>query len=402
MGDDGICRDSPWVDNALYDVTGLTSFCPEVFDGTLCWPDTPPGLTATLSCPAHIPRVNPHGKARRFCDKNGTWGSYEYGDCITEEVHGTEPSLETLEEYWRIINGAKLLELVGLILSLIAVVVALYIFHSFRSLRNPRTRIHRNLFFAFLIRMIIDFIFIINRFRQISLESHQFVGIKTIAPLMNTVILGYEYMRLCTFAWFFVEGVYLNSLLSTAVFRKPNFLWYYLIGWVAPIPFSLAFCVAMRVINKRGNLWNYYSDQLSYVLLIEVPRNVFLVMNLFLLLNIIRVLVTKLRESQTSETKQVRKAAKACIVLLPLLGIVNLVWVLKNPELGDPTAYIAVYNYGCLFLDAFQGFILALLYCFLNIDVRVTIKRKWMGWINARNPYRAHGSVVTTTTDSVF
>ncbi|PIK62458.1 putative PDF receptor-like [Apostichopus japonicus] len=123
-------------------------------------------------------------------------------------------------------------------------------------------------------------------------------------------------------------------------------------------------------------------------------------MNVFLLLNIIRVLITKLRESQTSETKQVRKATKACIVLLPLLGTANLVWIPKVPEPGKSSRfYFASYYYVVLFLDAYQGFFLALLYCFLNIDVRVTIKRKWQGWMNARNPYRAHGSVVTTTTD---
>lgn len=50
-------------------------------------------------------------------------------------------------------------------------------------------------------------------------------------PLCKMMELSREYARLCTFAWMFVEGVYLNSLLSTAVFRRPNFLWYYLVGW---------------------------------------------------------------------------------------------------------------------------------------------------------------------------
>lgn len=54
-------------------------------------------------------------------------------------------------------------------------------------------------------------------------------------------------------------------------------------------------------------------------------------MNLLYLLNIIRVLVTKLQNSQCSEAEQLRKSVKAAMVLLPLLGITNALVMFEAP-----------------------------------------------------------------------
>ena len=64
-----------------------------------------------------------------------------------------------------------------------------------------------------------------------------------------------------------------------------------------------------------------------------------------------------------------RKALKATVVLLPLLGIVNLVWLVPSPKATDHPVWIVIYHYLLLFLDAFQGLLVGLLYCFLNTEV---------------------------------
>lgn len=83
-------------------------------------------------------------------------------------------------------------------------------------------------------------------------------------------------------------------------------------------------------------------------------------------MNIIRVLVVKLRQSQASDIEQTRKAVRAAIVLLPLLGITNLLHQLA--PLKTATNF-AVWSYGTHFLTSFQGFFIALIYCFLNGEV---------------------------------
>lgn len=48
-----------------------------------------------------------------------------------------------------------------------------------------------------------------------------------------------NYATLVAFAWMFVEGLYLNTLISSAVFGRPNFIRYYIIAWGKPILITL-------------------------------------------------------------------------------------------------------------------------------------------------------------------
>ena len=64
-----------------------------------------------------------------------------------------------------------------------------------------------------------------------------------------------------------------------------------------------------------------------------------------------------------------RKAVKAAVVLLPLLGVSNIINMVADP-LGRSVAEFAVWSYLTHFLSSFQGFFVSLLYCFLNGEVR--------------------------------
>lgn len=76
----------------------------------------------------------------------------------------------------------------------------------------------------------------------------------------------------------------------------------------------------------------------------------------------------KLRQSHTSDVEQVRKAVRAAVVLLPLLGITNLLNISEAPL--DRSAFeFALWSYTTHFLTSFQGFFIAMLYCFLNGEV---------------------------------
>jgi hypothetical protein len=66
-----------------------------------------------------------------------------------------------------------------------------------------------------------------------------------------------------------------------------------------------------------------------------------------------------------------RKAVRAALVLLPLLGITNIVNMTQAP-LDRAVWEFALWSYSTHFLTSFQGFFIALLYCFLNGEVRQT------------------------------
>lgn len=81
------------------------------------------------------------------------------------------------------------------------------------------------------------------------------------------------------------------------------------------------------------------------------------------------MLVVKLRQSHTSDVEQVRKAVRAAVVLLPLLGITNLLNMTEAP-LDRSALEFALWSYITHFLTSFQGLFIATIYCFLNGEVR--------------------------------
>lgn len=93
-----------------------------------------------------------------------------------------------------------------------------------------------------------------------------------------------------------------------------------------------------------------------------------LLINFVFLLNIIRVLILKLRRTNTSEMDQARKAVRAAIFLIPLLGITNILNMTEAPLDRTPFEF-ALWSYTTHFLTSFQGFFIATLYCFLNNEV---------------------------------
>lgn len=65
-----------------------------------------------------------------------------------------------------------------------------------------------------------------------------------------------------------------------------------------------------------------------------------------------------------------RKAVRAAVVLLPLLGITNIVNMMEAP-LDRQVWEFAVWSYTTHFLTSFQGLFVAVLYCFLNGEVYI-------------------------------
>ena len=67
-------------------------------------------------------------------------------------------------------------------------------------------------------------------------------------------------------------------------------------------------------------------------------------MNLLFLVNIVRILVTKLKDDQQSEgILHVRKALRATMILFPLLGMTNLLFFI-NPKNGTHDKIYVIFN----------------------------------------------------------
>uniref|UniRef100_A0A6M2E1V6 Putative adenylate cyclase-coupled calcitonin receptor n=1 Tax=Xenopsylla cheopis TaxID=163159 RepID=A0A6M2E1V6_XENCH len=188
-----------------------------------------------------------------------------------------------------------------------------------------------------------------------------------------------EYARSAMFLWMFIEGVYLHGIVTVSVFTSQRFplLGYCLLGWGLPALMTTAWATTTALKHSavaRDNCW--YGYNLSpYYWILEGPRLGVIVLNFMFLLNIVRVLVVKLRQSNTSDIQQVRKAVRAAVVLLPLLGITNVLNMADAPLDGTVLEF-ALWSYITHILTSFQGFFIALIYCFLNGEVRSAIAKK--------------------------
>ncbi|WAQ93476.1 CALCR-like protein [Mya arenaria] len=113
--------------------------------------------------------------------------------------------------------------------------------------------------------------------------------------------------------------------------------------------------------------------------------------NVLFLVNIVRLLITKLR--QMPEADQTRKATRATLILVPLLGLQYLLFPIR-PEPGSKLQ--DVYHTSVALLISLQGAFVSTMYCFCNGEV---LRRKWnQHKLMSRSSLRASGGPGATYT----
>ncbi|XP_042206987.1 PDF receptor-like [Homarus americanus] len=306
-----------------------------------------------------------------------TGGWTNYTTCLIPEIRILMDKLyakskEDAQLKLQVAEVSRVIETVGLSLSLASILVSL-IFSYFRSLRNNRTRMHFNLFVAMMIQLVVRLTLYIDQYVTRKTEQRS-TGIDNTPVLCEVFYVLMEYARTAMFLWMFIEGHYLNSMLTVAVFTdQPNHTMYGEVGWGVPVVMTTVWAAVTAVQHTGTECWWGYNLS-PYFWILEGPRLTVIITNFLFLLNILRVLITKLQASVSSETQQAKKAVRAAIVLLPLLGITNSLQMVHSPLEGNIVEF-AAWSFVTTFLTAFQGFFVALLYCFLNNEVRGTITK---------------------------
>ncbi|XP_050993509.1 calcitonin gene-related peptide type 1 receptor [Labeo rohita] len=337
-------------------------YCNRTWDGWLCWDDTPAGMYTSQNCPNYFPDFDSTEKVTKYCDETGNWFRHpetnrtwsNYTLCI---AHTKDKLKMAFILYY--------MAIVGHALSIVSLLISLAIFFYFRSLSCQRITLHKNLFCSYVLNSAFTIVNLITVVNNPKVVQRNPIGCKVLH-------FFHMYMLGCNYFWMLCEGIYLHTLIVVAVFAEEQHLhWYYLLGWGFPlVPASIHAVARKKYFDD--NCWMSVETHLLYV--VHGPIMAALLVNLFFLLNIVRVLVTKLRDTHRAESNMYMKAVRATLILVPLLGIqfVIIPWRPENRLAGE------IYDYIMHILMHYQGLLVATIFCFFNGEVQGALKRQWM------------------------
>ncbi|KAG8197561.1 hypothetical protein JTE90_021292 [Oedothorax gibbosus] len=378
------------------DLNVSETHCRAVWDGFLCWPATQSMSVVHMPCPPEK-GVDISKFAFRVCDKEGAWlghperetsalGWSNYSDCFTSEIRLLLDKLYThsesdVQRKIQIAKETRVIEMAGLSVSLVLLLISIFIFIYFGSLRNKRTQVHKNLFVAMFVQVVVRLVLYTDQWMSrenidnaANRTAHPF-SIENKPVLCELVYVVLEYARTSVFVWMLLEGIHLHTSVVLVFPAEVKFAFFLAIGWGAPVIFVTVWASVMATYFSTTQCWWGYAFS-RYYWILEGPRMCIIAINFVILLNIVCIVLMKVQVNTSSELQQIRKAVRAALLLLPLLGITNVMDIIPGPIEGTPLQF-AIWSYTAHIFSASQGFFISLLYCFLNKEVQEAIRKHW-------------------------
>ncbi|XP_057360619.1 pituitary adenylate cyclase-activating polypeptide type I receptor isoform X2 [Manis pentadactyla] len=398
--------------NDLMGLNDSSPGCPGMWDNITCWKPAHVGEMVLVSCPELFRIFNPDQGEFEFTDSNSLdlsdmrvvsrnctedgWSEpfpHYFDACGFDEYESETGD----QDYYYL--SVKALYTVGYSTSLVTLTTAMVILCRFRKLHCTRNFIHMNLFVSFMLRAISVFIkdWILYAEQD---SNHCFIS----TVECKAVMVFFHYCVVSNYFWLFIEGLYLFTLLVETFFpERRYFYWYTIIGWGTPTVCVSVWAVLRLYLDDTG-CWDM-NDSTALWWVIKGPVVGSIMVNFVLFIGIIVILVQKLQspdmggnESSIYLTnlslgvpKKTRedplpvpsdqhslpflRLARSTLLLIPLFGIHYTVFAF-SPENVSKRERL-VFELG---LGSFQGFVVAVLYCFLNGEVQAEIKRKWRSW----------------------
>ncbi|KAM6990211.1 vasoactive intestinal polypeptide receptor-like [Tautogolabrus adspersus] len=356
-------------DMCLSRIENKTTGCSGTWDKITCWPSAEVGEVVTIPCPKYLSYFSATRNLSKTCTEDG-WTPISIDSYILDCGYNPNNTMENTGEFF---NAIKVGYTIGHSVSLISLTIAIIILCLFRKLHCTRNYIHMNLFVAFILKAVAVFIKDVVLFDVGETDDCQStVGCKA-------VVVFFQYGIMASYFWLLVEGFYLHTLLAVSFFSERKYFWWYiLIGWGAPTIFISAWVITKAYLNDPG-CWDIINDRPWWI--IKTPILVTILVNFFLFICIIRILRQKMNcpDIGRKESNQYSRLAKSTLLLIPLFGINYIIFAFIPDHIHRQVRMVFD-----LILGSFQGFVVAVLYCFLNGEVQVEIKRKWRRWMLQR------------------
>ncbi|NWH37745.1 GLP2R protein, partial [Chloropsis hardwickii] len=355
--------------------------CNGTFDQFVCWPYSPPG-NVSVPCPSYLPWLENGsvGHVYRVCLDEGIWQTKENSSDIwrdSSECSEKNHFQKNVKEH-KLLTTLQLLYTIGYYFSLISLVLALLILSFLRKLHCTRNYIHMNLFASFILRaaavLIKDTVYYNIYSKRPNDETGWILYLSPeIVIICRTAQFFMHYFVGANYFWLLVEGIYLHTLLITVVLSERRLLQTYIvIGWVVPILFVGPWGISRSKLENTGVVPIAVSK--PYVFSFEVNFGIFL--------KILRMLISKLKAQQMSFHDYKYRLARSTLVLIPLLGIHEFVFTfITDEQVEGLSRHIRLFIQ--LTMSSFHGFLVAVLYCFANGEVKAELQKHWSRFLLA-------------------
>ncbi|XP_029309017.1 pituitary adenylate cyclase-activating polypeptide type I receptor-like isoform X3 [Cottoperca gobio] len=344
------CMDSMMLHNPSDD---LELVCPWMWDNLTCWQAADVGEVVVVNCPElfhdFMDPEDDMGRISRNCTEEGWSEPFPHYVEVCLIYNTTKPDM-----YYA---SVKALYTVGYSTSLVSLTTAMVILCRFRKLHCTRNFIHMNLFVSFILRAISVFIKDDVLYSQDD-SDHCFVH--TVA--CKAVMIFFHYCVMSNYFWLFIEGLYLFTLLVETFFpERRYFYWYTIVGWGTPTICVTVWAVLRLHFHDTG-CWDT-NENTALWWVIKGPVVASIMINFVLFVGIIIILVQKLQSPDIggNESSIYLRLARSTLLLIPLFGIHYTVFAFSPEDVSKRERL--VFELG---LGSFQGFVVAVLYCFLN------------------------------------
>ncbi|KAI9531215.1 hypothetical protein NQZ68_000710 [Dissostichus eleginoides] len=343
------------------------SFCNRTWDGWLCWGDSTQG-TVMQMCPEYFLDFDPAEKVTKVCNPGGQW--FHHPESNRVWTNYTQCQAHTKDKL-KFAIGLYFLAMVGHGLSIVSLIICLIIFSYFKNLSCQRISLHKSMFLSFILNSIVTIMWL-----SLTVANNQAITASNPVSCKVLAVLT-QYTSTSNYFWMLCEGIYLHTLIIVAVFvGEQQLFWYYVLGWGFPIIPAVTYAVA-RGLFFNDNCWISSNTHLLYI--IHGPIQAALLVNFFFLLNIVRVLITKLKETHCAESTAYMKAVRATLILIPLLGVQHILL----PWRPGGRISRAIYDFFVNIFCHFQGLLVAIIFCFCNTEAQTALRRKWDQWKSA-------------------
>ncbi|KAM8904675.1 glucagon-like peptide 2 receptor isoform 4-T4 [Spinachia spinachia] len=355
-------------------------YCKGTFDTFVCWPHSSPG-NVSVPCPSYLPWINSSRRAHRECLLNGLWRKKDNSsetwrdDSECKEDHYFKDKEDEMLRQ----TALRLISVIGYSMSLSSLFIATLLMGMLRKLHCTRNYIHMNLFVSFILRamaVISKEIVLYIMYSKLPKDDSGWnsYSISAIALICKFSKVCMEYFVACNFFWLLVEAIFLRTLLFTAVLTKRHLLKnYMLLGWGTPILFVTPWTV-VKILYENTECWSIVNKWFWWI--IRGPITLSVLVIFFIFVKILMLLLSKLKADQVTLTDYRYSLARATLVLIPLLGLHEVVFTVLIDECVEGSSRYAR-NFVNLTLSSFQGFLVAVLYCFANGEVQAELKKRW-------------------------